>query len=180
MCFDFLYKFCPKHFSFYEEMSEILSKMYIGIHVKYRLFLSDFDETWNFSTDFLKKKKTLKYQISWKSVQWEPSFSMRKDRRTDMTKIIVDFRNSANAPPPKKKHVGMYSKIYLTAQGRSQGREGDPAQQVAPFQSKFKARARAHTHTHTHTHTHRFCKHDSIICFSRHSLQPKSATGIGW
>jgi len=23
MCFDFLYKFCPKHFSFQEELSEI-------------------------------------------------------------------------------------------------------------------------------------------------------------
>jgi hypothetical protein len=25
MCFDFLYKFCLKHFSFWEEFSEILS-----------------------------------------------------------------------------------------------------------------------------------------------------------
>jgi len=44
MCFDFLYNFCLKHLSFWEELSEIL-KMYIGIHVKY-LFLSAFNETW--------------------------------------------------------------------------------------------------------------------------------------
>jgi len=44
VCFDFLYNFCLKYFSFSEEMSEILSKMYIP-HVKYPLFLSDFNET---------------------------------------------------------------------------------------------------------------------------------------
>ena len=33
--------------------------MYIGLHVEYRLFLSDFSETWSFSTHF---RETLKRQ----------------------------------------------------------------------------------------------------------------------
>jgi len=54
--------------------------MYIDVRVKYRLLLSDFNETWIFPTDF---PKIFKYQISWKSVQWEPSCSMRTEGRTD-------------------------------------------------------------------------------------------------
>jgi len=44
--------------------------MYAGLHVKFPLFLSDFNETWIFMTVF---RKIAKYQISWKSIQWEPS-----------------------------------------------------------------------------------------------------------
>ena len=60
MRFDFLYNSCLKYFTFYEEMGAIWSKMYIGVHVKYLLFLSDCNETWIFLTDFW---KILKYQI---------------------------------------------------------------------------------------------------------------------
>ena len=54
MCFDFLYNFCLKHFSSQEELSEIWPIMYIGLQVKYPSFLSDFNETPVFSTDFRK------------------------------------------------------------------------------------------------------------------------------
>jgi hypothetical protein len=43
MCFDFLY-FFKKHFSFEGELSEI-NKKFSCFHVKYPLFLSDFNET---------------------------------------------------------------------------------------------------------------------------------------
>jgi hypothetical protein len=52
-----------------------------SLNVKYPLFLSDFKETLVFSADF-RKKETI-CQISSKSVQWEPSYSMRTDRRAD-------------------------------------------------------------------------------------------------
>ena len=82
-------------------------KMYSGFHVQYSLFLSDVNENLILSTDF---RKILKSQISSNSVQWEPSSSMRTDRqkesltdgqterRTDMTRLIVVFRNFVNAP----------------------------------------------------------------------------------
>jgi hypothetical protein len=53
--------------------------MYIDLHVKYTLLFFGFNET-SFSTDF---RKILKYQISRKSVQWEPSCSMRTDDKHD-------------------------------------------------------------------------------------------------
>ena len=52
---------------------------YIGRHVKYPLLLSDFNETWIFSTYF---RKILDYQVSWKPVEWEPNFSTRTDGQT--------------------------------------------------------------------------------------------------
>jgi hypothetical protein len=44
-CFDFLYKYCLKYFSFYEELNEIWSNTYIGLLVTYLLSLSDFNES---------------------------------------------------------------------------------------------------------------------------------------
>jgi hypothetical protein len=48
---------------------------------KVPVILVRFYETWIFSKGF---RKTLKYQILWKSVEWETSCSMRTDGGTDM------------------------------------------------------------------------------------------------
>jgi hypothetical protein len=74
--------------------------MYTGLHVKCPLFLSDFNESRIYLTDF---RKILKYQISW-DVQWEQSFPWEQTYgQTYATKLIVAFRNFANAPGKIKK-----------------------------------------------------------------------------
>jgi hypothetical protein len=70
--------------------------MYIGFHVKYPLFLSDFNEIWISSPDF-QKFWNIKFHEN-------PSVASRvvpcgqTDGRTDMTKLIVAFHSFANAP----------------------------------------------------------------------------------
>jgi len=45
----------------------MIKKMCIGLHVKYPLFLPDFNETWIFWTVF---RKVRRFQISRKSAQY--------------------------------------------------------------------------------------------------------------
>ena len=69
VCFDFLYNFYLKHFSSKKNSARSHHKcMHIGLHVKYLLFLADFNETWNFPT------------------YWN---TMLRGRRTGMRKLIV-------------------------------------------------------------------------------------------
>jgi len=75
-----------------EDLSEMRSKMYFDLCVKYRwLFLSNFNETCIFSKCF---RKILRYHEN-------PSSGSRVvpwGGRTDMTKLIAAFRSFANAP----------------------------------------------------------------------------------
>jgi hypothetical protein len=64
---------------------DMIKKVYC-LHVKYLLFLSDFSENWFFWADFQT------------SIKRKPSFSVRTDARTDITKLTVAFRNFANSP----------------------------------------------------------------------------------
>jgi hypothetical protein len=78
-------------------------KCLIGLlHVKYPSFSSDFNVTWIFSTDFWK------LHINFHE---NPSSGRRvvPCEQTDMTKLIVAFRNFANAP--KTSQLLMYREI---------------------------------------------------------------------
>ena len=55
---------------------------------KYPFFLLDFKGTWIFSTDF---RKILKYKISWKSVKWQPSCSIRTGRYEEANSHFPKF-----------------------------------------------------------------------------------------
>ena len=72
MCFDFLHKLGPKHFSFKEELRDMI-KMCIGLHIKCQLLSSDFYENLIFSTYF---RKIFIYQISWKIYPWRSKQSL--------------------------------------------------------------------------------------------------------
>jgi hypothetical protein len=61
---------------------------------KVPVILVRLNKAWVFSANF---RKIPKYQISWKSVQWEPRCSMWTDGRTGLTKIIVAFHNFEKA-----------------------------------------------------------------------------------
>ena len=64
--------------------------MYIFVNVK--LFLSEFNETWIFSTVF---KKIPNFPIFMKILPVGAEL-FHADRRSDMAKLIVAFRNFAN------------------------------------------------------------------------------------
>jgi len=94
-----LVQICLKIFLFQEYLSDVWSKIYVGLHVKYPIFLSDIKEIWIFSIDI---GKILNHKISWKSFRWELSRSMRMDGRTDgqmeRTMLISAFRDFVNEP----------------------------------------------------------------------------------
>ena len=79
--------FYLKHFILRQRERDMI-KMCIDFQLQYSLFLSKFNKTSVFSTDF---GKTLKCKISWKSVQREPSCSVRTDVRDEGYSIFSQF-----------------------------------------------------------------------------------------
>jgi hypothetical protein len=133
VCYDFFYNVCLNYLRFWEEFSEISSKMSKRLHVKYSLFLSNFNETWIFSTDLRKK---LKYEVLSKSVHWEPSCSMFTEGLTDARTDGHDeaFRNFANAPASRYLALPTW-KRYLTRLWRLTSAVQNLSR--APFTNKY-------------------------------------------
>jgi hypothetical protein len=93
--------------------------MYLGLHVKYPLFLSDFksnlnflDRVWkNIQISNLMKIRSVGAGLSHADGQTTGGQRERErerqdgwtDIQTDMTKLIVGFRNFANAPKKRNK-----------------------------------------------------------------------------
>jgi len=88
---------CDRPFHLYALYSSDLngkwSKMYIGLHVKHPLFLCDFNETRIFLTDCQKVLVSNFMKILPVGVELFHAL-----RRTDVRKLVVAFRNFANAP----------------------------------------------------------------------------------
>jgi hypothetical protein len=77
--------------------------MYIGLHVKYPLLLSDFNET--FSRQIFEKYSNIKlmkiHLVEAELCHADGRTDGRTDRQADVTKLMVAFRNFANAPKKK-------------------------------------------------------------------------------
>jgi hypothetical protein len=72
-------------------------KMYIVLHVKYLLILSDFNETLIFSTDVFKNPQILNFM----NIRLVKAELFHADGETDMRRLMVVFRNFAKAPKNK-------------------------------------------------------------------------------
>jgi len=75
--------------------------MYIGLHVKYPAFLSDFNKIWIFPTDFSKNTRIKNFM----KIRQVGAELFQADGRTDIRTwriLTVAFHNFANAP---KKHI---------------------------------------------------------------------------
>jgi len=78
--------------------------MYIGLHVNCLLFLSDFNKSVIFLAVLLKNAHILHFM----KIPPVEAELFHAGGRTDMTKLIAAFRNSANAPKKMVKYKHMY------------------------------------------------------------------------
>jgi hypothetical protein len=86
--FWFYLQFLSETFLILRRIERDMIKMCFGLHGKYQLFLSHFNKSWIFSTEF---RNILQYQISCKSVQLEPSFSMQTEKHDEVDSCFSQF-----------------------------------------------------------------------------------------
>jgi hypothetical protein len=95
--FWFYLQFLSKRILILRRIGRDMIKKCNGLHIKCPLFLSDFNETWIFSTDFRKNTQISNFI----KILLVGAELFHADRRTGMTKLIVALRNFAKA---NKKH----------------------------------------------------------------------------
>ena len=90
--------------------------MCIGTHVKYPLFLSEFNDTWIFLESFSKNAQ----KVNFMKIRPVVAELFRADRQTDMTKLTVALRKFEKAPRNIKYRTSIcfnsliYLYIYVT------------------------------------------------------------------
>ena len=70
--------------------------MYIGLHVKYPLSFTDFNDTWMFQK-ILKKLLNIKFHENTSSGSRAVPYG-QTDEQTDIKNLIIVFRSSTNVP----------------------------------------------------------------------------------
>jgi len=98
-------------------MSEILSYLFIGLHVRYPIFLSDFNRTWIFSTDFRKYPDIRFVENPSSGSRVIPCGRM--ERRTDMRKLTVALRIFANASKKFCLRMNWYHSVIIAGEVRT-------------------------------------------------------------
>ena len=83
--------------------------MYIGLHVKYQIFFSDFNETWIFTTDFLKILNFTKIRLV--GVELFHA-DMQMDGQTNISKLVVAFRYFAKVPKTPSTQLYIYYLVH--------------------------------------------------------------------
>jgi len=103
--FWFSLQFLPDTFLILRSTQGDRSEMSLGLQVKCPSYLSDFNVIWIFLTDFQEKYSNVKFHENSSSgsrgvpiKQTDRPINRMTDGRTDMTNLIVPFRNFANAP----------------------------------------------------------------------------------
>jgi hypothetical protein len=94
-CFDFLYTFVWNISRYRKNWMRCDKKMYIGLHVKHRCSCQSLMKL-KFSRQVFEKYSVSNFLIRLMGSKLFHADG-RTDRQTDMTKLIVDFRNFANA-----------------------------------------------------------------------------------
>ena len=141
-----------------------------SLHVKYPLFLSDFNETSIFSIDFRKSSNITFHQ--------NPSKGSRVVLygQTDMTKQTLAFRNFANAhknivEPERTQTIWRLRVAYWIRKNactRASTRARSCIHTHPPTHPHTHTHTQLHTHTHppTHTHPHTLTPICNTYCFS--------------